>query len=114
MASSEPITGSIGVTIEMTSTQAAEFVRMVKENPDYRKKFEDEPEAALRELGIDGHVFERIDPKRHEFQLPEDEDLFKIIDAIQTARPDPLINPPAFAACSRIALIAYASAAAHS
>jgi hypothetical protein len=114
MASSEPITGSIGLTIEMTSTQAADLVRKVKEDVEFRARFERKPGAALRELGIDGHLFEEIDPQRHDFQLPEHEDLLKIIDAIQTARPDPQINPPAFAACSRIALIAYASAASHS
>jgi hypothetical protein len=108
--------GRLKLEIEMTSTQAAEFLKLLAYDNSFRKAFMRDAGGALRDsVGIDVRGFEEDlkGASEHSWALPTKPQLLEILKAIQF--PDPCDIKPTpwpFIVCSRMALIAYAAAAA--
>jgi hypothetical protein len=108
--------GRLKLEIEMTSVQAAEFLKLLAYDNAFRQAFLNDAGGALRDsVGIDvtGFGEDLEGGADRSWALPTKPQLLEILKAIQFPDPcDIKPMPRPFMVCSRMALIAYAAAAA--
>jgi hypothetical protein len=111
------IEGRLRLTIDMTSTQAAALLEKLENRDELRRLLGPNLEA-LHEYGIyveeDRLALEGTDEAPHEppHEPPSKELVEEVTRAIRAVIKRPTRNPPMFAICSRIGIVAYTAAAA--
>jgi putative modified peptide len=99
------VSGNLSLEIALDSDQAQAVLNQLLADQTFREDFDSDPEAALAQFGITG------------VQLSAQGDTSKVLPQVDVAElmrviQYPSEDPPAFVACSRIALLAYLAAAA--
>jgi hypothetical protein len=112
----EVVSGHTKMDFNMTSVQAKELLEKLRDRDEIRRLLGSNLDP-LREYGIDvdedSLFLEGTEQAPHQppHEPPSKELVDKVRDAIQHEITNAEQNPPMFAICSRIAIVAYISAA---
>jgi hypothetical protein len=116
MAGLPEIRDTVTLEIDMTSSQAKDLLKKLKKKEDLDKLLGPEPKG-LSDYGVEikGEklVLDGTDQAPHEpaYEAPSEELVKEVAAAIQAVITKTSQNPPMFAICSRIAVVAYTAAA---
>src|SRR4051812_25273977 len=102
------VAGNLRLEIELDSDQAQAVLNQLLADVTFRADFDSDPESALAQHGITVDLTALVDNDNEPGKVLPQVDVGELMRVIQY----PTEDPPAFVACSRIALIAYLAAAA--
>ena len=109
MSPNEAVDGGIGLSLQLNSQQAADFIDQLIGDEEFLIRFNERPEAALADFGISAALTDSSGDAEGAFLSLDD--VRQVVAAV-TYVPRPRPNPPAFGGCSRIGILAYVTAAA--